>query len=293
MTARHLPVMVREVLDGLSIRPWGVYLDATVGPGGHSGRILEHLDSRGKLICSDRDEETMAKARAVLGDSRCVFVHSRFSQIGARLRELGIDRIDGALFDCGVSMLQLKEEGRGFGFDSDAPLDMRMDPTDETSAADIVNTWSEREIADVIFKYGEESRSRRVAAAIVKRRSQEGPFVSCRELSDTVSRALGGRRGRTNPATRTFQGLRIAVNNELEEIGMGLQQAMELMGPGGRLVAISYHSLEDRVIKHFIKDRAGEGQMKILTKKPILPEMAEQRENPSSRSAKLRVGEVI
>lgn len=207
------------------------------------------------------------------------------------LRAAGQAHVDGVLMDLGVSMRQLKSPERGFGFDSDAPLDMRMDQTQDLTAGDIVNTWSEFEIARVIFEYAEERRSRRIAAAIVERRRRER-IETCRELSELVARVMG-KRGKSHPATRTFQGLRIAVNREFEQVEGGLAQACEVLSPGGHLVVIAYHSLEDRIVKNFIRDRARQGSLSMLTKKPLTATRQEMRMNPSSRSAKLRAAEVL
>jgi 16S rRNA (cytosine1402-N4)-methyltransferase len=282
--------MAREVLELLEVRAGGVYVDATVGPGGHSERILTHLDD-GLLICIDRDAEALRRAEERLDDGRCVFVKSRFSRIREVLEGLDIGSVDGVLMDLGVSMLQMKSPDRGFSFDSDAPLDMRMDRDGRLTAAEAVNRWPEKELEKVIREYGEEWRSRRIARAIVAGR-KTAPINTCRDLAGAVARAVG-KRGRTHPATRTFQAIRIAVNDELGELKKGLEVAMAVLKPGGRMVVIAYHSLEDRLVKHFIKDASGRGMLKVLTKKPLTPDRSETGANPSARSAKLRAAEAI
>jgi len=284
----HHPAMAGEVLSHLDVKAEGVYVDATVGLGGHSELILRELGPEGRLICIDRDERALELAQRRLNDTRCSFVHGRFSDIGAALGHEG--KVDGVLMDFGVSMMQLRDHERGFSFDSDDLLDMRMDRTDDITAEDIVNTWREKDLANVIYQYGEEGRSRRIAKAIVTRRSQ-GRVRTCRELADTVLRAMGGRKGRTHPATRTFQALRMAVNDELGQIRAGLAAALESLKSGGRLVAISYHSLEDREVKVFLREAGREGKARVLTRKPLTPSEDEKRQHPSARSARLRCAE--
>ena len=285
----HYPAMAGEVLSHLDVKEEGIYVDATVGLGGHSELILERLGPVGRLICIDRDERALEIARRRLDDKRCEFIHSRFSEMADVLAAYG--GVDGVLLDFGVSMMQLKDKERGFSFDSDELLDMRMDRKDHMTAEDIVNTWREKELADAIYRFGEEGRSRKIAKAIVTRRSQ-GRIRTCRELADTVLRAMGGRKGRTHPATRTFQALRIVVNDELGQIRAGLEAAVESLRQGGRLVAISYHSLEDREVKTFMREAGREGAVKVITRKPLAPSYEEARQHPSVRSAKLRCAEV-
>jgi len=290
MKARHLPVMAREVVEFLNPKEGETHIDATVGPGGHAEEILKRIGESGVLLCIDRDADAISEARESLGE-RCRFMQERFSKVNQAAREMGVSKVDGVLFDFGLSMLQLREPSRGFGFDSAAPLDMRMDRREELTAGEIVNTWPEKEIERVLREYGEEKRARKVAAAIVWRRRQS-PIGSCRELAGVVRSALGGR-GRIHPATRTFQALRIAVNDELGEIERGLAAALDILSPGGRLVAISYHSLEDRAVKQFMRDQGRAGRLRVLTKKPATPARDEILRNPSARSAKLRAGEAV
>lgn len=292
METLHLPVMLREAVELLGLRPGKTYIDATVGLGGHAEEILRHIGPRGRLLGLDRDPEALERARKRLSDERAILVKARFSEMKEVARENGIEKADGVLFDFGVSMLQLKGEGRGFSFLSDEPLDMRMDPAEPLTAEKVVNEYPERELEKIIRDYGEERRARRVAKAITAHR-RKGRIRTCSELAEIVARALGGRRGKTHPATRTFQALRIAVNDEIGEIRRGLEASLGMIQPGGRLVAISYHSLEDRAVKQFMKASKDEGLMNILTKKPLRPSSEEVNANPSARSARLRAGEVV
>jgi len=292
METLHLPVMLREAVEMLGLRTGGTYIDATVGLGGHAEEILRRIGPGGRLLGLDRDSEALERARERLKGERAVLVKARFSEMKEAARENGIEKADGVLFDFGVSMLQLRAEGRGFSFMGDAPLDMRMDPAEPLTAEEIVNGYPEKELEMVIREYGEEKRARRVARAITTAR-RRGRIRTCRELSDIVVRALGGRRGKIHPATRTFQALRIAVNDELGEIRRGLEASLGVVRPGGRLVAISYHSLEDRIVKQFMRDAKERGLLKTLTKKPIRPSREETLKNPSARSARLRAGEAL
>lgn len=284
--------MLREAIGFLGLSPGGTYIDATVGLGGHAEEILRHIGSQGRLLGIDRDPEALKRARERLKDERAILVKARFSEMREAARENGIERADGVLFDFGVSMLQLRGEGRGFSFLSDEPLDMRMDPTEPLTAENVVNEYPEKELEKIISGFGEERRARRVARAIAAQR-RKGRIRTCSELAGIVARALGGRRGRTHPATRTFQALRIAVNDEMGEIRRGLDVSLGMVRPGGRLVAISYHSLEDRIVKQFMKESKDGGRLNILTKKPLRPSSEEVTANPSARSARLRAGEVV
>ena len=284
--------MLREAIGFLGLSPGGTYIDATVGLGGHAEEILRHIGPQGRLLGIDRDPDALKRARERLKDERAILVKARFSEMREAARENGIERADGVLFDFGVSMLQLRGEGRGFSFLSDEPLDMRMDPTEPLTAENVVNEYPEKELEKIISGFGEERRARRVARAIAAQR-RKGRIRTCSELAGIVARALGGRRGRTHPATRTFQALRIAVNDEMGEIRRGLEASLGMVRPGGRLVAISYHSLEDRIVKQFMKESKDGGRLNILTKKPLRPSSEEVTANPSARSARLRAGEVV
>ncbi|MDA8389100.1 MAG: 16S rRNA (cytosine(1402)-N(4))-methyltransferase RsmH [Nitrospiraceae bacterium] len=289
----HLPVLVREAMEILKPERGGVYVDATVGLGGHAGEILRLIGGRGLLIGIDRDEDALLMAASALASENVVLRHSRFSGIEDVLAGLGIERVDGLFFDLGVSMAQLKQTGRGFSFSSDEPLDMRMDRTQALTAEEVVNTYTMERLALILRDYAEERRAGRIARAIAARR-RERPIRTCRELAGIAARAYGAAgRGRIHPATRTFQALRIEVNRELEELQAGLDCSPRVLAKGGRIAVISYHSLEDRAVKHFFKKAAMEGQFQVLTKKPVRPGPVEVRENPAARSAKLRGAEKL
>jgi 16S rRNA (cytosine1402-N4)-methyltransferase len=276
--AGHDPVMADEVVQFLGDR--GTVIDMTLGAGGHAEALLEAGVQR--LIGIDRDPDAVETATSRLsrfGD-RFTAVRTRFSQLPA------VNRVDGVLWDLGVSSMQLDRTERGFSYRNDGPLDMRMEAEGE-SAMDIVNTAPEEELARILFEFGEERRSRRVAAAIVRARTRS-PITTTGELARVVAGALGARRGGPHPARRTFQALRIAVNRELEDLALSLPRAAEALAPGGRIVAISYHSLEDRIVKRFVNER---DDLEPLTKKPLRPSKREQERNPRSRSAKLRAAE--
>jgi 16S rRNA (cytosine1402-N4)-methyltransferase len=290
METLHLPVMLREVVQELGLHEGGTYIDATVGLGGHAEEILRHIGPGGTLIGLDRDPEALERTMERIKDKRLKAAKARFSEIEKVAREQGVEGADGILFDFGVSLLQLKGPERGFSFLSGEPLDMRMDPTEPLTAERIVNEYPVKELEKIISEYGEEKKARRVARSITTVRSK-GRIRTCNELSDIVTRAVGGRRGRIHPATRTFQALRIAVNDELGEIQRGLEGALNILRSKGRLVTIAYHSLEDRIAKRFFKEASREGKLKIITKKPLRPSREETRENPKARSARLRAGE--
>lgn len=273
-------------MEMLQVRDDGVYVDATVGLGGHSAEILGRLGPTGRLVGIDRDDDALAAARERLGNGRVRLVKGSFSDLKDILQALAPSAVDGALFDLGVSMLQLKRHERGFSFLSEERLDMRMDTSQALDAWQVVNRYSERDLERILREYGEEPAARRIARAIVARR-KKAPIATGKELADLVLEVYGGR-GKTHPATRTFQALRIEVNKELDELKEGLSSALEVLASGGRLCVISYHSLEDRIVKNLMRDRAREGRVRLLTKKPVSPGPDEMRANPSSRSAKLR-----
>jgi len=291
---RHVPVLLTEALQYLAIRPGSVVVDCTVGMGGHSEAILRQLGPRGKLIGFDRDPQALSMARERLDRVRrelgteapaMELIGDAFSAAAAHL---GSADADGMLADFGVSSLQLDEAARGFSFSVEGPLDMRMDPRQEPSAAQVVNEASERELADLIYQFSDERRSRRIARAIVKGR----PVTTTTQLARIVAAAVPSMKGdRIHPATRTFQGLRIYVNRELDEIQALLEAAPILLKPSGRFVAISFHSLEDRLVKDSLRDGAHAGIWTVLTKKPVTASEDEIEQNPRSRSAKLRAAE--
>ena len=300
---KHTPVMRDAVLAGLALRPGGRYLDGTFGRGGHARAILERLGAEGRLLLMDRDPEAIAHARHEFGaDARVAIRHANFSELGewddARVG------LDGVLLDLGVSSPQLDDAARGFSFQSDAPLDMRMDPTTGESAADFIARADEREIADVLFRYGEERMSRRIAHAIVARRA-ETPIRTTRELAELVERTLGRRERRKHPATRTFQALRLWVNDELGSLERALPAVVSVLKPGGRLAVISFHSLEDRIVKQFIRGEIAAPVRRglpppVVALPPLVaigraqkPDEAEIARNPRARSAVLRIAEKV
>jgi 16S rRNA (cytosine1402-N4)-methyltransferase len=301
----HTPVMQKEVIDFLACKPGGIYIDATVGLGGHSQDILEKIQPGGLLIGIDRDKETLEKAQARLKSISGEFrlFHDNFKNLPLILNNLVAKPVDGILLDLGVSSFQLLTPERGFSFQSDAMLDMRMDRTQRRTAADLVNTLPENELANTLYRYGEERLSRRIAAAIVQERGR-APIVRCNQLAEIVSRVLKVR-GYPNihPATRTFQALRIAVNEELEGLEEFLTEAFEFLKPGGRMVVIAFHSLEDRIVKKAFRRLAGQCVCdappalckcprqilaSLLTPRPMTPGPKELTSNPRSRSARLR-----
>lgn len=290
----HRPVLAREVISFLDLKKTYRVLDATVGLGGHSKKILEVIKPDGLLIGTDCDETAIKLALGELQGTggKLVLVHANFRDIDKVLSKMAIDAIDGAIFDLGVSSYQLGSPGRGFSFVADGPLDMRMDLRESLSASQIVNKYSKERLEEIIRDFGEERYFRRIAGAIVERR-RESPIDSTDSLSHVVLRAVGGRyrSQRIHPATRTFQAVRIAVNRELDSLTEGLCKVVDFLGPGRRVCVISFHSLEDRIVKHKFKDFKSEGKGNILTKKPIVPTAGEIACNARSRSAKLRVFE--
>jgi 16S rRNA (cytosine1402-N4)-methyltransferase len=293
---QHVPVLLEASLECLNVRAGGVIVDATLGLGGHSAAIARRLGPTGKLIAFDRDENAMAKAKArlavlaeELGDQmpKVEFVPRPFSEIAEVVLP---GTLDGLLADFGVSSMQLDEAHRGFSFRSDGPLDMRMDPRSELTAQQVVNQADEEDLANLIYEYGEERRSRRIARAIVRAR----PITTTAELARVVSAAAPSMKGdKIHPATRTFQALRIRVNDELGEIQSLLQSAGSLLKPGGRVVMISFHSLEDRLVKDSFKEAQRDGSLESLMKKPVVASEEESLRNPRSRSAKLRAAEKL
>ncbi|PYY09105.1 MAG: 16S rRNA (cytosine(1402)-N(4))-methyltransferase [Acidobacteria bacterium] len=307
----HVPVLLKQAIDFLSVRRGGTYIDATVGLGGHSYEIAKRLGAPGHLIGLDKDPAALeiAGERLVVGPSSSVvgedksqrptsndrrrdwprveLVHGSFAEIAKGQRP---QTIDGILADLGVSSLQLGNAARGFSFQAEGPLDMRMNPQSELTADQVVNHMDERELADVIYEFGEERRSRRIARAIVRSR----PIRSTEQLADLISAATRPMKSeRIHPATRTFQALRIFVNRELDDLRALLNAAPPLLKPGGRLVIISFHSLEDRIVKDALRDEVKQGHYKLLTKKPVTATEEEVDRNPRSRSAKLRAAEKV
>jgi 16S rRNA (cytosine1402-N4)-methyltransferase len=281
--------MLNECLEYLALKPDGIYGDATAGMGGHAGAMARRLTTGFVLAC-DRDGESLEKARANTVDcgSRIHFHQSLFSELGQVLEKEGIAQLDGLLVDAGVSKDQLTEGERGFSLMSDGPLDARMDRSQAGTAADIVNFEAEKQLADLIYKFGEERRSRRIARAIVRAR----PIHTTGHLAKVIEQAVP-RTGKLHPATLTFMALRIAVNREIEELDALLESIPRLVKPGGRVVTLSFHSLEDRSVKQSFQAMAREGRARILTRHVVRPTEAECRLNPPSRSAKLRAVELL
>ncbi len=296
----HQPVLVNAVLGALACQPLSskVYLDCTVGAGGHTEAILNQTAPHGRVIGLDRDDEILAIATKRLSDfsDRLVMRQGSFRQIVQTIEGLHLSEVDGILFDFGVSSFQLDQAERGFSFQKPGPLDMRMDRGQKETAADWINRLSQAELADVIWRYGEDRWSRRISAGIVRYRGEKGEILRTEELEAIIWKAVPAkyRHGRIHPATRTFQALRIVVNQELEQIEAGLAQAMSLMAVGGRLTVISFHSLEDRCVKQTFKRAASSGppdrekRFINLFKKPIVAGPEEISQNPRARSAKLR-----
>jgi 16S rRNA (cytosine1402-N4)-methyltransferase len=302
----HKPVLLDECIEALAIRPDGIYVDGTLGRAGHSLEIVRRLTT-GRLIALDRDESALAAARIRLADymDRVTLVHSNFSRLGEVLRELGIDGADGMLFDLGVSSPQLDDAQRGFSYKQDAPLDMRMDTTAALTARELVNTASYEELRRILFEYGEERYAPAIARAICREREQM-PIETTLQLADIIRSAMPGQalREKQHPAKRSFQAIRIAVNDELGELEPMLSAAEENLRPGGRLAVITFHSLEDRIVKRKLRELSTgctcppefpvcvcgkKPKMELLTRKPIVSGEQELEENPRARSAKLRV----
>lgn len=291
--SEHLSVMPTEVLEWLNLHEGKVVLDGTLGLGGHSSLIADKIGSSGYLIGLDRDENAIEIAAARLKNMSCKvdICHSRYSDMLKALEKLGVSGVDGVLLDIGVSSMQLDRADRGFSFMREGPLDMRMDKSSGMTAADIVMTYSEEELARVIYEYGEERFSRRIAKMIVEHRKTE-KIESTLQLAGIIEKAVH-RRGRIHPATRSFQGLRIEVNQELKELEDGIAAAVSALNSGGRFVLLTFHSLEDRIAKYRMRELAEQGVVKLTKKKVVKPSYQECQVNRRARSAKLRVVEKI
>jgi len=289
MNVVHVPVMREEVIENMNLKNSGVYVDGTVGLGGHAEEVLLNAKEC-TLIGIDRDQEALDRARERLMEYGNVhLVRDIFSNMKPVVNSLGYSEVNGILLDLGVSTLHLKSGGRGFSFLKDEPLDMRMDKGQDLTAEKVINTYYEKDLADLIWKYGDERRSRRIAKSIVYAR-RKSPVRSCRELAVIIEKSIG-RRGKIHPATRTFQAVRIEVNRELEQLTTALETGAGMLAENGRLCVISYHSLEDRIVKNAFRELAKKGLFRIITKKPLTPCQEEKKVNPSSRSAKLRAAE--
>ena len=309
MEFKHISVLFDECMEGLNIKPDGIYVDGTMGGGGHSSGICSGLSEEGTFIGIDRDEDAHRAAQARLAEYPCrkIFVQSNYSDIKEVLDEIGIDKIDGALLDLGVSSFQLDNPERGFSYMQDAPLDMRMNQQDDLTAYDVVNNMDARELKEIISKYGEERWAARIAEFIVKKRNEK-PLESTAELVDVIKAAIpaAARRDGPHPAKRTFQALRIHVNDELGQLERAIEAFCDVLAPKGRLCVITFHSLEDRIVKDIIAKRVNpctcpkefpvcicgkKPDIKKISGKPIVPSPEDLEVNPRSRSAKLRIAE--
>ncbi len=282
--------MTREVMENLAVKSGGIYVDATLGGGAHTGEILNQSAPNGKVISLDLDEDALSKARIRFGKNRrWISVQGNFRNLDSILAKLGITSVDGILMDLGFSSDQLNDPARGLSFQNDGPLDMRLDRKTELTAAEIVNSWRKEELEKILREYGEERYAWKIASAIIMARKKSKIFRTS-TLAEIVKQTVPANyeKGRIHPATRTFQALRIAVNDELASLRKGLEAARKILLPGGRIVVISFHSLEDRIVKQFFKNNP---DLKPIIKKPILPGQDEIKNNPRSRSAKLRAAE--
>jgi 16S rRNA (cytosine1402-N4)-methyltransferase len=282
----HIPVLLDEVLEHLSPGPGGIYADVTLGGGGHARAILEQSAPDGRLVGTDRDPAALQAAGAELAEfgERATLRKARIRDLRHTLDELGIDRIDGVLADLGVSSAQLDQESRGFSLAKDGPIDMRMDPTEGETALDLIARSDAESLANLIYRYGEEHRSRRIARSL-KRAYDEGELETTADLRRAVHKATGPKRGRIDPSTKTFQALRIALNEELADLEAFLDVVPSVLRTGGVVAVISFHSLEDRIVKHTFRDST---ELERLTKRPVVASDEERERNPRSRSAKLR-----
>lgn len=307
MEFKHYSVLANECMELLDIKPDGIYVDCTLGGAGHTRLILSRLGENGRVIGIDRDNDALANAKEKINDSRFTPFKSNYEDVATVLDELGIEKADGFLFDLGVSSYQLDTPERGFSYINDAPLDMRMDTSGGITAYDVVNTYSESELARIIFEYGEDKFARRIASRIVRERS-EAPIATTGALADIISAAVPGQPKGGHPAKRTFQAIRIEVNGELSSVGKALESAAGRLKKGGRIAVISFHSLEDRIVKNTFATLASPctcpkdfpicvcnkvPTVKVVTRHPVLPSEEELKENSRSHSAKLRAAEGI
>jgi len=294
----HQSVLLKELIDAVNPKEGDVVVDGTLGAGGHTQELCERLGESVKVVAFDLDTDAIERSKQKLGERQnVVYVNDNFKNIDKVLKDLGIDKVDAIMLDLGYSSDQLEHSGRGISFQKDEPLSMTLRKEkggSEFDAKDIVNTWAEEDIANVLYAYGEERFARRIAREIVEARDK-APIDTTTDLVKIIQGAVPSfyRNGRIHPATKTFQALRIVVNDELESLRLVIGKGMALLNPGGRLAIITFHSLEDRIVKHFFRQIDAEGQGKIITKKPITPSTEELKENKRSRSAKLRVIEKI
>lgn len=287
---RHQPVLLRETLEQLQIESGAVIVDGTFGGGGHTRVIAEQIGADGRVIAIDRDPQAVDRAKALAANLPVIPYLGNYCDLPEILRDLGLETVDGILLDLGLSSDQLADDDRGFSFQSNGPLDLRFDPTRGEPAWRLLEHISERALADLIFRYGEERYSRRIARAVAERRRKREPIRTAADLAELVRRCVPRGRQRIDPATRTFQALRIAVNDELGSLERALKRLPECLRPGGRFAIISFHSLEDRLVKHAFRN---DPRLHAVTRKPICPSEGEIAANPRSRSAKLRVAERV
>ncbi|MEK5522547.1 16S rRNA (cytosine(1402)-N(4))-methyltransferase [Heyndrickxia sporothermodurans] len=306
---KHTTVLLKETVDGLNIKPDGVYVDCTLGGAGHSEYLLSQLSAKGKLYAFDQDETAIEHAKEKLKkyENQVIFIKSNFRYIKQELNKIGVEKVDGILYDLGVSSPQLDTPERGFSYHNDAPLDMRMDLQGDVSAYDVVNEWPYEDLVRIFFKYGEEKFSKQIARKIEAAR-ENGPIKTTGELVELIKEGIPApaRRKGGHPAKRVFQAIRIAVNDELGVFEDSLKQAIDLLNPGGRISVITFHSLEDRICKSIYKEASSgpelppglpiipdeyKPKLKIITRKPIVPDVSELEENNRARSAKLRIAE--
>lgn len=291
MHSDHTPVMLKEVVESLSLEEGLVVVDATFGFAGHAREVLKKIGKTGKLIGFERDKQIFEKSRVALEGGNCILVNDNFINLKKNLEKIGISQIDRIYFDLGVSTYHYHQSGKGFSFSKDEELDMRLDGDFGVSAADLINGLSERELADLFYSLAQEYRSRQIAKAIVESRRKE-KITSSAKLAEIISLTIP-RRGKIHPATKVFQALRIAVNDEFENIEKGVENAVSLLKKNGIILVISFHSLEDRIVKNLFKNMANDGVLELITKKPIASSREENLINPSSRSAKIRVARRI
>ncbi len=306
MLPPHLPVLYQQIIHALCPESPGRYIDATVGAGGHARGILESSSPEGYLLGFDLDPQALEIASQRLSDfqGRFTLVHASYTTLGFQMQHLGWEKVQGIVIDLGVSSMQIDIPEKGFSFLNEGPLDMRFNPEQKLSAADIVNTWSEKDLADLIFRFGEEPQARRIARGICQTR----PHTTTQELASAIQSAAGGRKGKIHPATRTFQALRIAVNGELDALQHFLPQAIAALAQGSRLAVISFHSLEDRIVKQYFRRESTDclcpppqpvctcghiASIVEINRHPIMADEAEIQSNPRARSARLRVAEKI
>lgn len=311
MEFQHVSIMPDQCMEGLNIKPDGLYADGTTGGGGHSLLIAQKLNNQGRLFCFDRDDDALAAARTRLGEHlpKVTFIKSNFAYMRERLEELGITGVDGILFDLGVSSYQLDQAERGFSYMADGDLDMRMDQSQALSAKEVINTYGAEELTKLFFEYGEERYSRRIAENIVRQR-QVQPITRTVQLSDIIKQAMpaAAKKEKQHPAKRVFQAIRIEVNGELDAVEQAVKYGIELLNPGGRIAVMSFHSLEDRIVKQaFAQAATGcicpksfpvcvcghKPVVKLVTKKAVTADDGEIEKNPRARSAKLRVAEKL